>query len=71
MKVYDDLKKINYPAPDSDDICWTTGDETFTREEVAYLLYSQRAIVFNTINSIAHSEEAVRACLRNLRQPKF
>lgn len=35
--------------PDNGDICWQTGSETFTREEVASLLWTQIAMISNDL----------------------
>lgn len=35
--------------PDNGDICWETGSDTFTREEVASLLWTQIAMISNDL----------------------
>lgn len=37
------MKEEKYMPPDNGDICWQEGAETFSRKEVWYLLYTQRA----------------------------
>lgn len=44
-KAQDDF----FMPPDSDDICWQVGAESFSRKEVAYLLYTQRAMISNDL----------------------
>lgn len=45
-------KEEKYLPPDTDDVCWQTGAETFTRKEVYYLLYTQRAMISNDIKNL-------------------
>ena len=44
--------KEKFMPPDSDEICWQVGAETFTRKEVYYLLWTQRAMIGNDIKSL-------------------
>ena len=39
----------SYIAPDADDVCWLNGSETFTRKEVAHLLWTQIAMISNEL----------------------
>jgi len=39
----------HYMPPDNGDMCWQNGATTFTREEVAHLIWSQLAAVTNDL----------------------
>jgi hypothetical protein len=41
----------SFIPPDAGDVCWQTGSETFTREEVAYLLWTQIAMISNDLKT--------------------
>jgi len=41
----------SFIPPDNGDVRWQTGSETFTREEVASLLWSQIAMISNDLKS--------------------
>lgn len=40
-----------FMPPDNGDVKWESGAETFTREEVAYLLWSQIAMMGNDLKT--------------------
>lgn len=40
-----------FMPPDNGDILWQVGAETFTRKEVAYILYTQRAMISNDLKA--------------------
>jgi len=50
------VSKETFMPPDSDDICWQVGAETFTRKEVAYLLWTQRAMIGNDLKIYCGNE---------------
>lgn len=41
----------NFITPDNGDVCWQEGSETFTREEVASLLWTQIAMIANDLKT--------------------
>jgi len=43
--------KEKYMPPDHGDICWNVGSETFTRKEVADMLYTQRSMISNDLKT--------------------
>jgi hypothetical protein len=43
------MLETGYMPPDNGDVCWEKGSKTFTRKEVAYLLYTQRAMISNDL----------------------
>lgn len=49
------LRKANVSSsfipPDNGDVCWQEGSETFTREEVASLLWTQIAMITNDLKT--------------------
>jgi hypothetical protein len=65
--------KQTYMPPDHGDICWTEGAETFTRKEVADLLWTQRAMIGNDLKSYCGNEltKEMFEILDNPRIPKF
>lgn len=75
------MKEEKFIPPDSDDICWNIGSETFTRKEVAYLLHSQRAMISNDIKSLRfntsfpklefYNSRDVFEVLNNPRKPEY
>jgi hypothetical protein len=71
------LRKTNsnsiFIPPDSDDVCWVEGSETFTRKEVAYLLWNQIAMIGNDLKMYCGKEltEAVYDVIDNPRIPDF
>ena len=54
-KLTEALRKTDVTSsfipPDNGDVCWQTGSETFTREEVAYLLWTQIAMISNDLKT--------------------
>jgi hypothetical protein len=50
------MRDEKFIPPDSDDICWIIGSETFTRKEVAYLLWTQRAMISNDLKTFCGNE---------------
>ena len=70
--VRDELKEKEYPYPDDEMGYWGKGKEQFSRKEVAYLLYSQRAAISNDIAMCGNQiPSAIWDVLKNPRQPKF
>ena len=61
-----------YMPPDNADICWQTGNETFTREEVAHLLWTQIAMIRNDFRTFEGDKmtESIYDIL-NPRIPEF
>jgi hypothetical protein len=41
----------SFIPPDNGDVCWQAGSETFTREEVAFLLWTQIAMISNDLRT--------------------
>ena len=54
-KLTEALRKTDVTSsfipPDSGDVRWQTGSETFTREEVASLLWTQIAMISNDLRT--------------------
>lgn len=54
-KLTEALRKTDVTSsfipPDNGDVCWQTGSETFTREEVVYLLWTQIAMISNDLKT--------------------
>jgi hypothetical protein len=67
------MAEETFIPPDSDDICWTIGAETFTRKEVAYLLWTQRAMIGNDLKSFCGNDltKEMFDILDKPRMPKF
>lgn len=42
----------SFIPPDNGDVCWHDKSETFTREEVAYLLWAQIAAIGNDLKTV-------------------
>lgn len=42
--------------PDTDDVCWKNGADTFTRTEVAHLLWIQIAMIGNDLKTHCGSD---------------
>lgn len=59
--------------PDNGDVCWPMGAETYTRKEVAYLLYTQRSMISNDLKAQRGSDltQDMYDILENPRTPKF
>lgn len=66
-------EKDKYLPPDQGDICWHTGSETFTRKEVWYLLWTQRAMIENDLKNHCGNDltEDMYRILKNPRKPKY
>jgi hypothetical protein len=66
-------KKNSYLPPDHGDECWTIGAETFTRKEVAHLLYTQRAMISNDLKSYCGNDLTPEMfdILKNPRTPEY
>lgn len=65
----EEQKAANIPDGEGD---WTIGSETFTRQEVFKILYSQRAMIENDIKRSGEYEnlsESVVNILANPRKP--
>lgn len=62
-----------YIPPDNGDICWQTGAETFTREEVAHLLWTQIAMIANDFRTFEGDRltDGIYDILNNPRIPEF
>lgn len=67
------MKNEKFMPPDSDDICWQTGSETFTRKEVYYLLWTQRAMMSNDLKRYAGESLTpnILDVLENPRVPEY
>ncbi len=65
--------ETNFMPPDSGDICWETGKEIYTRKELFYLLWSQRAMINNDLrmNCGKDMTKDMFAILDNPRVPKY
>lgn len=63
----------NFIPPDDGDICWNNNSETFTREEVAYLLWSQIAAIGNDLKTVCGDDMTPEMfdVLNNPRVPIF
>jgi hypothetical protein len=63
----------HFMPPDNGDKMWNVGSETFTREEAAYLLWTQIAAIGNDLKTHAGSEitDAMFEILDNPRIPVF
>lgn len=64
-------KPINIPDGEND---WWIGSETFTRQQVLKILYTQRAMISNDIKrvyDISKLPEEVRLILENPRTPNI
>jgi len=63
----------HYMPPDNGDICWQNGAETFTREEVAHLLWTQIAMIRNDFRTFEGKvlTESIYDILKNPRIPEF
>lgn len=59
--------------PDNGDVKWNIGSKTFTRQEVAYLLYTQRAMISNDLKTKCGDSltRDMFEILKNPRQPEF
>jgi hypothetical protein len=62
-----------YMPPDADDVCWQTGSETFTRDEVAHLLWTQIAMIANDFRTFEGDNltDGIYDILNNPRIPEF
>ena len=67
------MKEEIYMPPDNGDICWQVGSETFTRKEVAHLLWTQRAMIGNDLKSYCGNDltKEMFDILDKPRMPKF
>ena len=70
---YDTLLETVYLPPDDGDVYWEKGTKTFTRKEVAYLLYTQRAIISNDLKIFCWKDLTPEMFdrLNEPRQPEF
>ena len=41
----------SFIPPDAGDVCWQNGSETFSRQEVAHLLWTQIAMISNDLRT--------------------
>jgi hypothetical protein len=58
-----------FTPPDHGEECWPMGAETYTRKEVAYLLYTQRAMISNDLK--AHcGHDLTPGMYQILKQPR-
>ena len=65
-----------FTIPDSGDIHWKEGSETFTRQEVFSLLFTQRSMIYNDIKRCVSKDRKVDVddlfhVVTNPRLPKF
>jgi hypothetical protein len=67
------MSKDFFMPPDHGDVCWEIGAETFTRKEVAYLLYTQRAMITNDLKMFCGDDltEDMHNILKNPRRPEY
>lgn len=65
--------ETKFMPPDEGDICWETGAKTFTRKEVAYLLWTQRAMIGNDLKMNCGNEmnKDMFDIINNPRVPKY
>lgn len=63
----------SFIPPDNGDVRWQTGSETFTREEVASLLWSQIAMISNDLRTCCGKDltQDMYAVIDNPRIPEF
>lgn len=67
-------QKTDLPLPpDNGDVCWEKGKDTFTRKEVAYLLYTQRAMISNDLKAFCGKDmtNEMFDILNEPRQPEW
>ena len=59
--------------PDNGDVCWQKVLETFTREEVAHLLWTQIAMIANDFRTFEGDKltDGIYDILNNPRIPEF
>lgn len=71
------LQKTNvnstFIPPDQGDACWHAGSETFTRQEVALLLWSQIAMISNDLKRYCGNDltKDMYAVIDDPRIPEF
>jgi len=76
-KLTKELRKTDVSSsfipPDNGDVRWQTGSETFTREEVASLLWSQIAMISNDLRTCCGKDLTpdMYAVIDNPRIPEF
>ncbi len=63
----------SFIPPDADDVCWQNGSETFTRKEVAHLLWTQIAMISNDLKTNCGKDltEEMFEILKFPRIPQF
>lgn len=63
----------NFIPPDHGDVCWQIGAKNFSRKEVAYLLYTQRAMICNDLKAFCGNEmtDEMFKILSNPRTPNY
>lgn len=63
----------NFIPPDHGDMCWQIGAKNFSRKEVAYLLYTQRAMIGNDLKAFCGNEmtDEMFKILSNPRTPNY
>lgn len=59
--------------PDNGDVCWEAGAQMFNRKEVAYLLYTQRAMISNDLKRFCGNDltDEMYKILENPRTPVY
>ena len=76
-KLNNQLQKTDtssrFIPPDNDDIRWQTGSETFTREEVASLLWTQIARISNDLRTCCGTDltKDMHEAINDTRIPEF
>jgi hypothetical protein len=67
------MTETRFTPPDDGDVCWQTGSETFTREEVALLLWTQRSMIHNDMKRACGKDLTpdMIAILNNPRSPEY
>lgn len=63
----------SFIPPDNGDVRWETGSETFTREEVASLLWTQIAMISNDLKTCCGKDltPEMYAVINDPRIPEF
>lgn len=63
----------SFIPPDHGDVCWQIGSETFSRKEVAHLLWTQRAMISNDLKAYCGEDLTAEMfdILKSPRIPEF
>ena len=73
VQGHDEKGVDNFIPPDHGDMCWQIGAKNFSRKEVAYLLYTQRAMIGNDLKAHCGNEmtDEMFKILSNPRTPNY